>query len=85
MCVCMEELGLYIFFCWEEGWRGGAQIPRKIQSERVEGVDLPEEEEEEEEEEEGGWEVEGDVWKRKSKSLFTGVWGSLSEPLSDRL
>lgn len=33
---------------------------------------LPEELEEEEQED-GGWEVEGDVWKRKSKSLFTGV------------
>lgn len=39
--------------------------PWKIQSERVEGVDLPEEED--------GGVVEGDVWKRKSKSLFTGV------------
>lgn len=38
---------------------------KKKQSERVEGVDLPEEED--------GEEVEGDVWKRKSKSLFTSV------------
>jgi len=47
------------------GFEGLCSNPQKIQSERAEGVDLPEEE--------GGGEVEGDVWKRKSKSLFTVV------------
>lgn len=61
-----------LFFFFGEVWRllrgrenGLCSNPQKIQSERVEVVV-------------GGWicqrrRVEGDVWKRKSESLFTGV------------
>lgn len=58
----MEKCGDF----WDEdGLRGCAQIPRKFKVREWRGWIC--------QKEEGGGEMEGDVWKRKSKSLFTGV------------
>lgn len=52
-------------FWREEGYRASAQIPGKFKVREWRGWIC--------QRRRVGWEVEGDVWKRKSKSLFTGV------------